>query len=134
MLKMYRVLTVFLIFIFSCNFSDQQEINMISTSDLINFKEKDYTLLDVRTADEFKVGYIPDAINIDYYSNSFKKNLLSFEKNSKIIIYCRTNNRSVKTANILLDNGYTDIYVIEGGITSWLDNRNIIKSIDDHID
>lgn len=134
MLKMYRVLTVFLIFIFSCNFSDQQEINMISTSDLINFKEKDYTLLDVRTADEFKVGYIPDAINIDYYSNSFNKNLLSFEKNSKIIIYCRTNNRSVKTANILLDNGYTDIYVIEGGITSWLDNRNIIKSIDDHID
>ena len=134
MLKMYRLITVFLIFIFSCNFSDQQEINMISTSDLINFKEKDYTLLDVRTADEFKVGYIPDAINIDYYSNSFKKNLLSFEKNSKIIIYCRTNNRSVKTANILLDNGYTDIYVIEGGITSWLDNRNIIKSINDHID
>ena len=134
MLKMYRLITVFLIFIFSCNFSDQQEINMISTSDLINFKEKDYTLLDVRTADEFKVGYIPDAINIDYYSNSFNKNLLSFEKNSKIIIYCRTNNRSVKTANILLDNGYTDIYVIEGGITSWLDNRNIIKSIDDHID
>ena len=134
MLKMYRLITVFLIFIFSCNFSDQQEINMISTSDLINFKEKDYTLLDVRTADEFKVGYIPDAINIDYYSNSFNKNLLSFEKNSKIIIYCRTNNRSVKTANILLDNGYTDIYVIEGGITSWLDNRNIIKSINDHID
>lgn len=131
---MNRVIIVFLIFIFSCDFSAKKEINMISNSDLINFQDKDYILLDVRTADEYKVGYIPDAINIDFYSNSFSQNLLSFEKNTKIIIYCRTNNRSTETANILLDNGYTDINVIEGGITSWIDNRNIIEYVNDSID
>ena len=131
---MNRVIIVFLIFIFSCDFSAKKEINMISNSDLINFQDKDYILLDVRTADEYKAGYIPNAINIDFYSNSFNQNLLSFEKNTKIIIYCRTNNRSTKTADILLDNGYTDIYVIEGGITSWIDNRNIIEYVNDSID
>ena len=121
-----RLLLIFLFLTISCNFLTQ-EINFISSSDLNELEEAEYILIDVRTTDEYQSGFIQNAINIDYYSEMFNSDILSFEKDSKIILYCRTNNRSAKSANLLLDNGYRDINVIEGGITSWVKSGNDIE-------
>ena len=43
------------------------------------------------------------------------------------MLYCRTNNRSTKTANILKENGFKEISVLEGGITDWVKNGNDIN-------
>ena len=123
---MSRLLLIFLFLTISCNFLTQ-EINFISSSDLNELEEAEYILIDVRTTDEYQSGFIQNAINIDYYSEMFNSDILSFEKDSKIILYCRTNNRSAKSANLLLDNGYRDINVIEGGITSWVKSGNDIE-------
>jgi rhodanese-related sulfurtransferase len=123
---MSRLLFIFLFLIFSCSFLTP-EINFISSSDLNELEEAEYILIDVRTTDEYQSGFIQNAINIDYYSEMFNSDILSFEKDSKIILYCRTNNRSAKSANLLLDNGYRDINVIEGGITSWVKSGNDIE-------
>tara|TARA_B000000475_G_scaffold241044_1_gene211613 strand:+ start:239 stop:625 length:387 start_codon:yes stop_codon:yes gene_type:complete len=123
---MYRLLLIFIFLTTSCNFFTP-EINFISSSDLNELEEAEYILIDVRTTDEYQSGFIQNAINIDYYSEMFNSDILSFEKDSKIILYCRTNNRSAKSANLLLDNGYRDINVIEGGITSWVKSGNDIE-------
>ena len=123
---MSRLLFTFLFLIFSCSFLIP-EINFISSSDLNELEEDEYILIDVRTTDEYQSGFIQNAVNIDYYSEMFNSDILSFEKDSKIILYCRTNNRSAKSANLLLDNGYLDINVIEGGITSWVKSGNDIE-------
>ena len=123
---MYRLLLIFLFLTISCNFLTP-EINFISSSDLNELEEAEYILIDVRPTDEYQSGFIQNAINIDYYSEMFNSDILSFEKDSKIILYCRTNNRSAKSANLLLDNGYRDINVIEGGITSWVKSGNDIE-------
>ena len=123
---MSRLLLIFLFLTISCNFLTQ-EINFISSSDLNELEEVEYILIDVRTTDEYQSGFIQNAINIDYYSEMFNSDILSFEKDSKIILYCRTNNRSAKSANLLLDNGYRDINVIEGGITSWVKSGNDVE-------
>ena len=52
--------------------------------------------------------------------------ILTLPKNQSIVLYCRTNNRSTKTANILKENGFDNISVIEGGITEWVRNGNDI--------
>ena len=80
----------------------------------------------MRTPTEFDSGHIQDAVNIDFFSESFQSDILSLNKDSKIILYCRTNNRSSKSADFLLNNDYIDISVIEGGITSWVKNGNDI--------
>tara|TARA_B100001939_G_scaffold315948_1_gene301544 strand:- start:194 stop:511 length:318 start_codon:yes stop_codon:yes gene_type:complete len=97
---------------------------LISDTQFIEIQNTEHILVDVRTIEEFESGHIQDAVNFDFYSESFQKEILSIDKRSSIILYCRTQNRSTKTANYLKENGYKEITVIEGGITSWVKNGN----------
>ena len=124
---MYRIVVLSLIFIFSCELLNSPEINIISESDFVEIQDSDYTLIDVRTQDEFDLGHIDSAINLDFYSETFHNDILSLPKNETIVLYCRTNNRSSKTANILKENGFKEISVLEGGITEWVKNGNDIN-------
>ena len=83
----------------------------------------DYILLDVRTHGEFLEGHIPGAINIDSEDilaiqdlNQEIKKLP--DKDQKILIYCRSGNRSKKAAAKLAEMGYTRIIEF-GGIIDW---------------
>ena len=120
--------TIFsLILVFSCDLLGPPEINFISDSDLIEMQEIDYIIIDVRTSDEFSSGYIKNAMNLDFYSETFQNDILSIDKNLAVVLYCRTNNRSTKTANILKENGFKEISVLEGGITDWVKRGNDIN-------
>tara|TARA_Y100000766_G_scaffold249087_1_gene231249 strand:- start:249 stop:641 length:393 start_codon:yes stop_codon:yes gene_type:complete len=124
---MNRIAILSLIFSFSCELLSSPEINIISESDFIELQDSDYTLIDVRTQDEFDLGHINSAINLDFYSDTFKNDILSLPKNETVVLYCRTNNRSSKTAAILKENGYRDVLVIKGGINEWVKNGNDIN-------
>ena len=121
---MKRVIFFFLVLIYSCQIFDSSEINIISDNQFIEIQDNYYILVDVRTLEEFESGHIQDAIHFDFYSESFQKEILSIDKSFSIILYCRTQNRSTKTANYLKENGYKEIAVLEGGITSWIKNGN----------
>ena len=124
---MIRITILSLILAFSCDYLSPTEINFISDSDLIEMQEIEYILLDVRTPDEFSSGFIKKAKNLDFYSETFQNDLLSIDKSLPVVLYCRTNNRSTKTANILKQNGFKQISVLEGGITDWVKNGNDIN-------
>ena len=124
---MNRIAILSLILAFSCEQLNPSEIIIISESDFIELRDSEYTLIDVRTKDEFDLGHIDSAINLDFYSDSFQNDILSLPKNETIVLYCRTNNRSNKTATILKENGYKEILVIRGGITEWVKNGNDIN-------
>ena len=121
---MTRILFFFLLLTCSCQIFDSSEINVISDTQFIEIKNTDYILVDVRTIEEYESGHIHDAVNFDFYSESFQNEILSLDKSSSIILYCRTQNRSTKTANYLKESGYNEITVIAGGITSWVKNGN----------
>lgn len=76
----------------------------------------DHTLLDVRTHDEFVMGYIPGAQNISLQELGRKMNAVP--KDKPVIIYCRSGNRSAMAAQMMQQAGYTDIYDL-GGIIDW---------------
>ena len=124
---MNRIVVLSLILIFSCELLNSPQINIISESDFVEIQDSDYTIIDVRPQDEFDLGHIDSAINLDFYSDTFQNEILSLPKNEKIVLYCRTNNRSSKTATILKENGYKDILVIRGGITEWVKTGNDIN-------
>ena len=69
---MNRIVVLSLIFIFSCELLNSPEINIISESDFLEIQDSDYTLIDVRTQDEFDLGHIDSAINLDFYSDTFQ--------------------------------------------------------------
>ena len=121
---MLRFIFISLLLIYSCQIFESKDINVISDTQFTEIQDTDFILVDVRTTEEYELGHIQDALNFDYYSESFQKEILSLDKSASIVLYCRTQNRSTKTANYLKENGYKEIAVLEGGITSWVKNGN----------
>ena len=121
---MKRTIFFSLLLVYSCQIFESTEISVVSDVQFIEIQDSDYILVDVRTAEEHESGHIQDAVNFDFYSESFQNDILTLDKSSSIILYCRTQNRSTKTANYLKENGYKEITVIAGGITSWVKNGN----------
>ena len=121
---MLRFVFFYLLLVYSCQIFESKEINEISDAQFSEIQDTDYTLVDVRTTQEYESGHIQDAIHFDFYSELFQKEILSIDKSSSIVLYCRTQNRSTKTANYLKENGYKEIAVLEGGISTWIKNGN----------
>ena len=121
---MSRVIFFFLLIFYSCQIFESTEIIVISDAELTEIQDTDYILVDVRTREEYESGHIQDSIHFDFYSELFQKEILSIDKSSSIVLYCRTQNRSTKTANYLKENGYKEIAVLEGGISTWIKNGN----------
>ncbi len=108
-----------LVSIFLAN-AQQQTIKILNPSEFKKLiTKKDGILLDVRTLYEFESGHIKDAEQLNYYSFSFKENLLLLPKDKPIYLYCRTGYRSGKTAEILKANGYRNVYNLQYGLKDW---------------
>lgn len=90
-------------------------------------KTNDVVLIDVRTKEEFNNGHINKAINIDYYSKDFKEKLSKLDKKKSYVLYCRSGNRSGKSALIMEQLGFKTIYDM-GGINKWIEaGYSIVK-------
>ena len=81
-------------------------------------EETGYTILDVRTAQEYSEKHIPGAINIANESIGTKDIPELPDKDQLILVYCRSGNRSKQASEKLIKLGYTNIVEI-GGINSW---------------
>ena len=81
-------------------------------------EETGYTILDVRTAQEYSERHIPGAINIANESIGTEDIPELPDKDQLILVYCRSGNRSKQASEKLVKLGYTNIVEI-GGINSW---------------
>lgn len=80
--------------------------------------ESDYIILDVRRADEFSDGHIPNAINVANESIGTSEIPELPNKKQLILVYCRSGRRSKEASEKLVALGYTNI-VEFGGILDW---------------
>ena len=82
---------------------------------------KNVQLIDVRTPEEFNSGHIDDAINLNIIdSDSFLKQMESLKKDEPVYLYCKMGGRSNRAAQLLKENGFTDIYDYSGGYNDWV--------------
>ena len=122
----YILIVVFSI-IFSCSLINNESVNQINSDELIEFIElNDAVLVDVRTEDEYNSGYIENSLNIDYFSNEFSVNADKLDKNTPIILYCRSGKRSSMSANKISKLGFKEIYNLQGGILEWIEEGNAV--------
>ncbi len=81
-------------------------------------------LIDVRTAVEFDGGHIDSAIHVDYlkepqFINHFEK----INKDTPLLLYCRSGNRSARARVLLKKLGFNTVYDLQGGYKNWLKNQ-----------
>ncbi len=93
----------------------------------IILNDKNVTLLDVRTDNEFNSHHVENAqlIPLGILEDSLVK--IQTLKKTKILVYCQTGRRSISASRILENNGFTPVN-IEGGIIAMKHvGFNIIK-------
>ncbi|WP_439129378.1 rhodanese-like domain-containing protein [Polaribacter sp.] len=113
------VYILFLSFFF-VNCDKDQELKTISTKQLKTLLAKEnIQLLDVRSPEEIKQGFIKTAVFANYFDTNFAekaKKLLDISK--PVYLYCRSGNRSGKSAIILKEKGF-EVYNVLGGYNQW---------------
>lgn len=92
-----------------------EEVNAI-INDYDNVK--DTFIIDVREQGEYAEGHLNNSINIPVGSISTIGAVEGITKDSKIIVYCRSGNRSSTAKEKLESMGYTNVYDM-GGILNW---------------
>ena len=85
-----------------------------------NPSQKGFILVDVRTAEEHKGGFIPGTdFNIDYRELPQRYRDLEARKEDHIVVYCQSGHRSNIAAETLTKIGYQHVYNVEGSMNAW---------------
>ena len=74
-------------------------------------------LLDVREPDEYAAGHIPGITLIPM--GEVAARLAELPRDKEIIVTCRTGNRSGQVADLLREQGFTNVHNMSGGIVAW---------------
>ena len=91
--------------------SQEEAKNIMDTDDSI-------LILDVRTKSEYAEGHIKDAVLMPYDEIEDLAESEFTDKGQKILVYCRSGNRSKVAAQMLANLGYTDVMEF-GGVNTW---------------
>ena len=77
-----------------------------------------YTYVDAREIEEYNTSHILDAVLVGY--DNFDLSILEkTPKDEDIIVYCSVGYRSEKIAERLIENGFTNVHNLYGGIFEW---------------
>ncbi|NNJ88504.1 MAG: rhodanese-like domain-containing protein [Eudoraea sp.] len=88
--------------------------NSLSITDFSQEGLEDYTLLDVRTPEEFAEGHLENAVNINWFDTDFVDQLKVVPKEHTLYVYCRSGGRSAKATALLDSLGFKAINLTGG--------------------
>lgn len=104
----------FLLLLFFLSLSGCKQANQLPITEFDPEKLDGYTLLDVRTPEEFAAGHLENAMNIDWYDADFAVQVSRLSKDNTIYVYCQKGGRSAKAAAVIDSLGYRVIDLTGG--------------------
>jgi rhodanese-related sulfurtransferase len=110
------------IFLFSLFIGLTSQTSFVKVLEKENFQvlmQQESQVIDVRTPEEYALGYIEGAILIDYKAADFQASISALNRNITYLIYCRSGNRSGKASIIMDSLGFKNIYDLKGGFMNW---------------
>lgn len=113
---------------------------MIATVDTVieqlNYPDPDTFLIDTRTIEEYEEGTIPSSIHINYVENQYSDGTYKsaqdiaimymengIEKDSTVIMYCKTSIRGAQTYLALANAGYENLKLYDGAWLEWSSDK-----------
>ncbi|MCW4004124.1 MAG: rhodanese-like domain-containing protein [Candidatus Bathyarchaeota archaeon] len=116
--------------------SDVTDVTAEQAHELINRHSSNILILDVRNKTEYKFAHLYNALQIPchvleglihYYEAVQNATIIDWRigelmehVDDPVIVYCQGGSRSAVAANILSENGFSEVYNIVGGIEAWL--------------
>ncbi|MCR4033477.1 thioredoxin domain-containing protein [Flavobacterium panacis] len=102
-------------------FSQGQSANVLLDAFYSKIKtQKSPQIIDARGADEFTLNHIEGAVNFNTKSEDFEKRVAELDPKKPVFIYSIAAYRSGLLSTELSKRGFSEIYILEGGIANWI--------------
>lgn len=86
-------------------------------------------LVDVRTPEEYRMYNIEGFELVNVHDKDFVKIIQKFDKNKPVLVHCKAGVRGEKAAQIFIDNGFTNVMNLDGGLMAWeADGMEVVKT------
>ncbi|HCA17751.1 MAG TPA: rhodanese [Alcaligenes faecalis] len=98
----------------------------VSSSEAVQMvNQKDAILIDLRSADQFKAGAIPQSRNIPAADLDAKASTLP--KDKPVILVCDTGRSAPRSVAVLRKHGIEQAFTLQGGIQGWMQSSLPVK-------
>ena len=95
-----------------------------------NLAQKGFTLIDVRTADEHSMGFIPGTdLNIDFREIGARHQEIGAQLDDHIVVYCQSGHRSNIAAETLAGMVYKHVYNVAGSMNAWAEAGYPVQNV-----
>ena len=102
----------------SINDNESRVVEITAEEAKEEIEKGNVVILDVRTKEEYESGHIENSILSPLDEIKVEAENILNDKDKKILVYCRSGNRSATAANLLVEMGYNNIYDF-CGIKDW---------------
>ncbi len=92
-----------------------KRISVETTWQLIS--ERDPQLVDIRDEMSFRLGHIEGATHLD--NTSVDSFVSTADRNRPVVVYCYHGNSSQPAAAYLVEQGFIEVYSMDGGFETW---------------
>ncbi|HQF56397.1 MAG TPA: rhodanese-like domain-containing protein [Fibrobacteria bacterium] len=118
---MLRTIFIVSVLVFTSCQANPADLAPAKADSLIQASKKDslFRLIDIRTPQEVATGRIGNATVIDFYAPDFQANIGKLPRDAKILLYCRSSNRTGQALQLMKSMGFKDVQHIVGGINAW---------------
>lgn len=113
-MKSISLMLLMFVFVLGCAQNKTKPITELSQNDI-----ESGILIDVRTPEEFKMGHIDEALNINWFDADFTEQFETIKKDQKIFLYCKVGGRSAKAQEKLESLGYKNVINLDGGYDAY---------------
>ncbi len=84
---------------------------------IIIILKEDMVIVDLREPELYANGRVPAAVNIPF--DKIKQQYFSLPKDKKIVFVRHVGRMGTESGELLLQNGYREVYNLEGGMAKW---------------
>ena len=124
-MKTKQTVLILLMIIASLGIVSAQTVKQLNSPEVSQLLKKNpkMVVLDVRTAEEFAMGHLKGAKNIDIRQTDFYSKVDKLNKKATYLVYCRTNHRSGMAVEYMSQHGFANIYQMMDGFPGWAANN-----------
>ncbi len=88
----------------------------------------DVTILDVRTPEEYSMGHIAKAKNVNVYASDFENQINLLDKSKSVYVYCKSGSRSAEASAKIAKLGF-NVTDLDGGLLAWSNEKLPLEGV-----
>ncbi len=119
-----KLFTLFFVSVFAIACSSNNSNSQTGVLSTAVFQQKmnqpNIQILDVRTAEEYQSGHIKNALQANWLDKTqFADRIQHLDKAIPVLVYCASGVRSGQAMKAMAQQGFKEVYNMEGGMSAW---------------